>query len=78
MAPFYDHQVGRFEAPLRLDDRETYLARARRARADATAHMFGALFRGLARALIGFVRGATLLPPQRDRHRTPRLTGGCG
>lgn len=76
MAPFYDHQVGRFEAP-RLDDLEVYLARARRARAEAVANMFGALFRGLANTLVGFVRGATLLPPRRDHYTTPRLTRGC-
>lgn len=77
MAPFYDHQVGRFEAP-RLDQLEIYLARARQARAQAFAASFGGLLRGLAQALAGFVRGAAVLPAQRDRHRTPRLTGGCG
>ncbi len=43
MGPYFDHQVGRFEAP----DREILAARARQARAEATADMFGALYAGL-------------------------------
>jgi hypothetical protein len=81
MGPYFDHQVGRFEAP----DREILAARARQARAEATADMFGALYARLKtglRAVAGFVRcsgaGAALMPPHHDLgHRTARLTGGC-
>jgi hypothetical protein len=44
MGPYYDHQVGRFERPDPWEDRETMLARARQARADAAAEMFGSLW----------------------------------
>lgn len=86
MGPYYDHQVGRFERPDPVNDREILLARARRARAEATADMFGALWAGLksaATAMAGFVRcagaGAALRPPRTElRHGGPaRLTGGC-
>jgi hypothetical protein len=86
MGPYYDHQVGRFERPDPWPDREILLARARRARADAVAEVFGALWAGLksaARAGAGFVRhaggGAALMPPRGDvRHHHPAgLTGGC-
>jgi len=86
MQTHYDHQVGRFEAPRRLGDRDVLLARARRARAEAMAENFGALYAGLksvAGSVVGFVRcagrGAALIPPGGDFHnRTPaRLTGGC-
>jgi hypothetical protein len=82
MRTHYDHQVGRFEAPKRLDDREALIARARQARAEATAELFGALFRRLAsvaRAAVGSVRGAALMPPRGDLHVRTRLhlTGGC-
>lgn len=86
MGPYYDHQVGRFEGPDPVNDREILLARARRARAEAMADMVGALWEGLrsaARAVTGFVRyagaGAALRPPHGElRHHGPaRLTGGC-
>jgi hypothetical protein len=86
MGPYYDHQVGRFEPPDPVKDREILLARARRARAQAMAEVFGALWAGLrtsAKAVAGFVRhagvGAALKPPLGDahHHRTARLTGGC-
>jgi hypothetical protein len=85
MQTHYDHQVGRFEAPRRLDDREVLIARARQARAEAMAEMFGALLRRLAsvgRRAIGFVgsagSGAGLTSPRELHTRTPlRLTGGC-
>jgi hypothetical protein len=86
MGPYYDHQVGRFERPEPVNDREILLARARRARAEAVADMFSALYGGVktsARAVAAFVRyagaGAALRPPHRElRHHGPaRLTGGC-
>jgi hypothetical protein len=86
MGPFYDHQVGRFERPDPVREREILLARARRARAEAMADLFGALYRGVkssATAVARFVRyagaGAALRPPYVDvRHHGPtRLTGGC-
>jgi hypothetical protein len=86
MGPYYDHQVGRFEPPDRLSDREILLIRARRARAEATADVFGALYAGVksaALAVVGLVRsagaGAALMPPRAAaRHQGPaRLTGGC-
>jgi hypothetical protein len=81
MQTHYDHQVGRFEAPRRLDDREVLIARARQARAEAMAEMFSALFRRLAsvaRDALGPGRGAGLVPPRKLHPRTPlRLTGGC-
>lgn len=86
MGPFYDHQVGRFERPDPVHDRDILLARARRARAEAVAAMFGALWGGLtsaARVAAAFIRyagaGAALRPPHVElRHPGPaRLTGGC-
>jgi hypothetical protein len=85
MGPYYDHQVGRFERPDPVNDREILLARARRARAEAMADMFGALYHGVtsaAKATAAFVRhagaGAALKPPHGElRHHGPRLTGGC-
>jgi hypothetical protein len=86
MGPYYDHQVGRFEPPDPVRDREILLARARRARAEAMADMFGALYGGLktaAKAVAAFVRyagaGAALRPPHGElrHHRPARLTGGC-
>jgi hypothetical protein len=86
MGPYYDHQVGRFERPDPVNDREILLARARRARAQAMAGMFGALWAGLktsASAVITFVgyagAGSALRPPYDGvRHHGPtRLTGGC-
>ena len=86
MQTHYDHQVGRFEAPRLPEDRDVLIARARRARAEAMAEIFGALYAGLkiaARSVVGFVRyaghGAALMPPRGHVHnRTPaRLTGGC-
>ena len=46
MGPFYDHHLGRFERPDSARERDILLARARRARAEAIAGMFGALYRG--------------------------------
>lgn len=84
MGPYYDHQVGRFEPPDRLSDREILFARARRARAEATADIFGALYAGTksaALAVVGFVRcagaGAALLPPRAEAQGPARLTDGC-
>lgn len=86
MAPYYDHQVGRFEPPTLPDDRQILLARARRARAEATADLFRALYSGLrfvARGMVAFVHcaghGAAKMPPQGHyRGTTPApLTGGC-
>lgn len=86
MGPYYDHQVGRFERPDPVNDRDILLARARQARAEAMAEVFGTLYRGLksaAGAVVTFVRhagaGAALRPPYVDvRHHGPtRLTGGC-
>jgi hypothetical protein len=86
MGPFYDHQVGRFERPDPVRDRDILLARARRARAEAIADMFGALYRGVkasANAVTRFVRyagaGAALKPPHGELHHhgPARLTGGC-
>jgi hypothetical protein len=86
MGPYYDHQVGRFERPDPLTDREILLAHARRARAEAMADMSGALWAGLkssAKSVVAFVRhagaGAALRPPHGElRHHGPaRLTGGC-
>jgi hypothetical protein len=67
MGPYYDHQVGRFERPDPWQDHETMLARARQARADAAAEMFGALWAGLktgTKAVTGFARHA--LTPRTD------------
>ena len=81
MQTHYDHQVGRFEAPRTLDHQESLIARARQARAEATAEMLGALLRGAtstARRAIGFVGSAGLMPRRGLHTRTPlRLTGGC-
>lgn len=85
MAPYYDHQVGRFEPPALPDEREIILVRARRARAKATAELFRALYRGLklvARSIAIFFcyagYGAAKLPPQGGYHGTAApLTGGC-
>jgi hypothetical protein len=86
MGPYYDHQVCRFERPDPVSEPEILLARARRARAEAMAEVFGALYAGLktaATAVAGFVRhagaGAAQMPPRSDlrRHRTAHLTGGC-
>jgi hypothetical protein len=67
MGPYYDHQVGRFEPPVAWQDREAMHARARQARADALAEMFGALWAGLktaTKAVAGFARHA--LTPRGD------------
>jgi hypothetical protein len=86
MGPYYDHQVGRFERPEPLHDRDLLLARARRARAEATREVFGAVYRGLKAAagtVAGLARhagaGAALRPPPSDfcPGRPTRLTGGC-
>jgi len=86
MGPYYDHQVGRFERPDPPNDRDIVLARARRARAEATREVFGAVYRSLKAAtgnLAGLARhagaGAALRPPHGDfRHGArARLTGGC-
>jgi hypothetical protein len=86
MGPYYDHQVGRFERPDPWDDREILMARARQARAEATAELFGALWAGLksaAHVMAGLVRhagaGAALMPPRGEvrHHRPAGLTGGC-
>jgi hypothetical protein len=86
MGPYYDHQVGRFERPDPRPNPEILLARARQARAEATAELFAALRAGLksaAQVMAGLVRhagaGAALMPPRgevRD-HRPAGLTGGC-
>ncbi|HEX5078755.1 MAG TPA: hypothetical protein VFV80_06345 [Geminicoccaceae bacterium] len=86
MGPYYDHQVGRFERPDAGSDRDALLARARRARAEATAGMLGAIWAGLrsavricAERLRHAGAGAALMPPRPDvrAHRAPRLTGCC-
>jgi hypothetical protein len=82
MQTYYDHQVGRFEARTWASDRDLLLARARRARAEATAELFGALFRraaAAARGVFGLIRPAGRgAAPMRPHHATPvRLTGGC-
>lgn len=86
MGPFYDHQVGRFEGSDPVRQRDILLAQARRARAEAMADMFGALYRKVkasAKAVAEFVRyagaGAALKPPHGAlrRHGPARLTGGC-
>lgn len=85
MAPYYDHQVGRFEPPTLPDHHEIILARARRARAEATEDLLRALYRGLklvARRIASFFcyagYGASKLPPQSGYHGTAaHLTGGC-
>jgi hypothetical protein len=82
---YYDHQVGRFEPPTPPDQRQVLIARARRARAEATAELFKALYRGLKRVAAGvatFFRyagyGAAKMPPQGGYHGTPaHLTHGC-
>jgi hypothetical protein len=72
MGPYYDHQVGRFVRADPLHDHDILLARARRARAEATRQVFGAVYRSLKAA----ARAATTLA--NFRHRQPaRLTGGC-
>jgi hypothetical protein len=76
MGPFYDHQVGRFERPDPVRDPDILLARARRARAEAMAEMFGTLYRSVkasAHAVVRSVRyagaGAALRPPHGElRH----------
>jgi hypothetical protein len=71
MGPSYDHQVGRFERPDPWQDHETMLARARQARADAVAEMFGALWARLKTATKAVARSArhALTPPRGDvRH----------
>jgi hypothetical protein len=86
MGPHYDHQVGRFVPPDPVQERDILLARARRARAEAIADMYGAIFRGItnsAKAVARFVRyagaGAALKPPRVELrpHGAARLTGGC-
>ena len=86
MGPHYDHQVGRFEPPDPVQERDILLARARRARAEAIGGMYGAIYRGItnsARAVARFVRyagaGAALKPPRAGLrpHGAARLTGGC-
>jgi len=82
---YYDHQVGRFEPPALPDDRQVLIARARRARAEATADLFRALYRGLKRVAAGIATffcyagyGAAKMPPQGGYHGTPaHLTHGC-
>ncbi|MGH6920675.1 MAG: hypothetical protein ACREJ0_23570 [Geminicoccaceae bacterium] len=87
MGPYYDDQVGRFVPPDPLKDWDILLARARRARAEATADMVGALYGGLktaTKAVAAFVRqasaGAALRPPHGDvrQHGPVHLTCGCG
>jgi hypothetical protein len=76
MGPYYDHQVGRFERPEPWHNPEILLARAREARAEATAELLRALWAGLktaTKAVVRFVRhagaGAALMPPRGDiRH----------
>jgi hypothetical protein len=73
MGPYYDHQVGRFERPDPWEDRETMLARARQARADAAAEMFGTLWARLktaTKAVTGSARHA--LTPRDDVHHPGR------
>ena len=81
MGPYYDHQVGRFERPDAWSDRDALLARARRARAEATARMLGEFWAGLRSAAwaMGRRARAALVSPHPDlrRHRAPRLTGCC-
>jgi hypothetical protein len=83
MGPYYDHQVGRFEPFDPVLDHDILLARARRARAKATAAMFGALWRRLRNGVAAFVRhagdGAALRPPHDElrHHRPARLTARC-
>jgi hypothetical protein len=86
MAPYYDHQVGRFEPPALPDHREIILARARRARAEATRDLFRTLYRGLelvargaARLLCYAGHGAAWMPPRGDHRGTSpaHLTAGC-
>jgi hypothetical protein len=79
MGPYYDHQVGRFERPDPWHDHETLVARARQARAEATAELFRALWVGLktaTKAVVRFVRyagaGAALIPPRGDAHHPGR------
>jgi hypothetical protein len=70
MGPYYDHQVGRFERPDPWQDHEILVARARQARADATAELFRTLWAGMkaeAKAVAGLMR----------HHRQAGLTGGC-
>jgi hypothetical protein len=82
---YYDHQVGRFEPPTLPDEHQVLIARARRARAEATAAMFKALYRGLKRVAAGIAAffcyagyGAAKLPPQGRGHGTHApLTGAC-
>jgi hypothetical protein len=86
MGPYYDHQVGRFERPDPVLERDILLARARRARAEAIAGMFGALYRSVkasGNTVARFVRyagaGAALKPPHGglDHQGPASLTGGC-
>ena len=86
MGPHYDHQVGRFEPPDPVQERDILLARARRARAEAIGDMYGAIYRGItssAKAAARFVRyagaGAALKPPRARlrAHGAARLTSGC-
>jgi hypothetical protein len=72
MGPYYDHQVGRFAPPDPVTDHDIIRARARRARAEATRDLLGAIGRGLKAA----VRGVATLGDVRHR-RPARLTGGC-
>jgi hypothetical protein len=82
---YYDHQVGRFEPPALPDEREVILARARRARAEATADLFRALYSGVKVAARSIARlvcyagyGAAWMPPQGGYRGTPaHLTGCC-
>jgi len=82
---YYDHQVGRFEPPALPDDREILIASARRARADATADLFRALYRGLQVAARGGTQficyagyGIAKMPPDGRYGKAPApLTVDC-
>jgi len=66
MAPYYDHQVGRFEPPALPDHHAIILARARRARAQATSDLFRGLKVVAGRIATFFCHagyGAAKLPP---------------
>jgi hypothetical protein len=71
MGPYYDHQVGRFEPLDPARHRDILLARARRARAEATAALLAALWRRLTSGVAASVRhaGAALRPPRAEPGR---------
>jgi hypothetical protein len=83
MGLYYDHQVGRFDPPDPIRDRDILLARAREARAAAIADMVGALWAGLKTSAKTLVRHAgsraALRSPLADvrHHKQAHLTGGC-